>query len=942
MLPERADWTDVLPQTDHVVFFKSVDWAQTALGPLQYWGTALRMYTHMVMSDSRAATLYWGPDRIAVYNASFVPLAAGAHPHLMGQPFAYGFPELDPFIGPLFEEGVRSGQAQDVVESPMMVERSGYREEAFFTGNFTPIRGVDGDVEGFYNALFEVTVQKISDRRKTMLNILTTPDTLTTAAVYSHIIASIATDPLDVPMAILHEADTDAESGKTILRVRGQLGIPVGHALLRDEQDIEDTAGIMPLCRQASAGRVLTTPDERFEGVEWLGFNQAPETVVTMALSTQTRLFGFLTIGTNPYRPFTAMCEQFFKDLSGTASNLLAAALDADNLRRDQQQLQSDLEFSNMKVRHLVEHASIGMAHAKPDGGLLWANDKFFSLAGLSPEKTKAIDNIYALISDDDQQRAREAWARVFDDEQDVSAEFRLQQDFKPPVGDSVPAQIQLMAFPFKEHGITVSGMLCATDISHLKWAEAWQARIAQDARDAKRQQEAFIDVVSHEMRNPLSAIMHCADSIFMALDDVKSGEGVSMIPGPILDALTANVSAASVILDCCKHQKRIIDDVLTLSRLEATLLSVKPAAVRPSQLVDSVIAMFATELRSKSITTKVVAEPSITELHIDYLNLDPSRVVQIFINLLTNAIKFMKAEGEKSLEVRYGATLSPPRATDEAALVPEGIHWAPRGKNASDDLDSPGFGSGAVVYLTFSLSDTGIGLRPDEVDNIFERFQQANVTTHVTYGGSGLGLFISKELTERMAGEIGVMSEPGEGTMFVFYIKTRRSIEKSAMTTATTTLLPVRHLPTVSLPHPTASSRLRTLLVEDNLVNQKVLDKHLTRCDCDVEVANHGAEALDILRTPGSFFDIILMDMQMPIMDGLACTREIRALEKAGTLLGRVPIIAVTANARPAQIESAMAAGADRVMQKPYKAADLVTLMRELTRGGRRHDSII
>jgi hypothetical protein len=135
-----------------------------------------------------------------------------------------------------------------VVEAPMMVERNGYREEAFFTGNFTPLRGVDDDIEGFYNALFEVTAQKISDRRKSMLNLLATPDTLSTDAVYSHIIASLATDPLDVSMAILHEADTDTEPGKTILRVRGQLGIPEGHDLLRDEQDLEDTVGIMRLC----------------------------------------------------------------------------------------------------------------------------------------------------------------------------------------------------------------------------------------------------------------------------------------------------------------------------------------------------------------------------------------------------------------------------------------------------------------------------------------------------------------------------------------------------------------------------------------------------------------------------------------------------------------------------------------------------------------------
>ncbi|KAH4929012.1 hypothetical protein HBI23_142600 [Parastagonospora nodorum] len=930
------DWTESLPKTDHVRFFKTVDWTQTVLGETQQWSVALRMYTQMVMSDTRAACLYWGPTRVAIYNESFVPLAAGAHPTLMGQSFASGFPELDPFIRPLFEEGIKSGVAQDVVESPMMVQRNSYREEAFFTGNFTPVRGVDGDIEGFYNALFEVTSQIISDRRKRMLNMLTTPRIFSTDAVFEHIIASLATAPLDVPMALLFEADNQAEPGKTILRVRGQLGIPEGHTLLLDGQELTDTtdiAGVASLCRQANDGKVLTTRDSRFESVDWLGFKMAPETIVTMALRTSRRLFGFLVIGTNPYRPFDDASEQFTTDLMGTASNLLAAALDADNLRKEQQQLQNELEFSDLKVRHLVEHASIGMAHAKPDGTLLWANDKFLSLAGLPTEKRDEINSMFEVLVEDDQDQAHEVWTRIFHGDDHVSAEFRLKQAFHPPVGGQEPAQVQLLAFPFKEHGATVSGMACITDISHLKWAEAWQARAAQEARDAKRQQEAFIDVVSHEMRNPLSAIVHCADSISMALNDVKAKGEKRTDADSLLEALEANASAASIILDCCKHQKRIIDDVLTLSRLEETLLTVKPAAAKPSELVASVIAMFGAELRAKSISTEVIAESSLAKLNIDHLYFDQSRVVQIFINLLTNAIKFMRADGEKSLKIQYGATATLPRIAEHLIPFPADIHWAPKGEKASGAVvDGPEWGLGEVIYMVFSLSDTGIGMRTAEVDKIFQRFEQANVTTHVTYGGSGLGLFISKELTERMGGEIGVQSVPDKGSTFVFYIKTRRAnLEPKKIS------LPLRR-PSLPASRP---SQIRTLLVEDNVINQKVLRHHLQREDCAVQVANHGLEALEMMCAPGAHFDVVLMDIQMPVMDGLTATREIRNLEQDGTLQGRTPIIAVTANVRQEQIECAVAAGADHVVQKPFMAKKLVGLMRELLgRGIDKEDS--
>lgn len=145
----------------------------------------------------------------------------------MGQTFAFGFPELVPFIKPLFEEATRSGVAQDVVETPMMVERREYTEEAFFTGNFTPIRETEGEVEGLYNALFEVTLQKIYDRWTKLLNhMAATPGGLTIREVYSHILTSLEEDTHDIPMAILYEADIVSEPGKTILRLRGQLGVP--------------------------------------------------------------------------------------------------------------------------------------------------------------------------------------------------------------------------------------------------------------------------------------------------------------------------------------------------------------------------------------------------------------------------------------------------------------------------------------------------------------------------------------------------------------------------------------------------------------------------------------------------------------------------------------------------------------------------------------------
>jgi CheY-like chemotaxis protein len=251
-------------------------------------------------------------------------------------------------------------------------------------------------------------------------------------------------------------------------------------------------------------------------------------------------------------------------------------------------------------------------------------------------------------------------------------------------------------------------------------------------------------------------------------------------------------------------------------------------------------------------------------------------------------------------------------------------MFWATDSKQDANVTSSPEWGSGEEMYLAFSVKDSGIGLQPQEIRNIFERFKQANVKTHVKYGGSGLGLFISKELTEKQGGEIGVSSKHGQGSTFGFYVKTRR-VERRLSASA----------PGVSHDSSPNHDALRVLLVEDNLINQKVLGKQLKKAKFEVSVANHGQEALDILEK--HTFEVVLMDLEMPVLDGLAAIQVIRKKETAeehadeGLRVDRLPIIAVTANVRKEQIDTAIAAGADRVMQKPFKARDLVYMIKSL-----------
>lgn len=352
---------------------------------------------------------------------------------------------------------------------------------------------------------------------------------------------------------------------------------------------------------------------------------------------------------------------------------------------------------------------------------------------------------------------------------------------------------------------------------------------------------------------------------------------------------------------------------------------------------------MFEGELQTAGIRLDFRVDPSLHTLRIDWVRLDPSRLLQVLINLTTNAIKFTTTQDQRTIVVRVSASLYRPSDNDGREDPVEGlssVSYVPtRTAKEKDPTDGPDWGSGQKVFLHFIVQDTGRGLTQDEMKLLFQRFSQASPRTHVQYGGSGLGLFICRELVELQGGEIGVASEKNKGSTFAFYIKVRRSSapagassEASPTSRGNTSTSKMRVQPafgtsgasTAALgakPGPTISDRtqLVVLVVEDNIVNQKVLAKQLRKMGCAVHVANHGEEAMEKLResrywkgNPDGALDVsaILMDLEMPVMDGLTCTRRIRELQSIGDLVKHLPIIAITANARDEQINEARKVG--------------------------------
>lgn len=367
------------------------------------------------------------------------------------------------------------------------------------------------------------------------------------------------------------------------------------------------------------------------------------------------------------------------------------------------------------------------------------------------------------------------------------------------------------------------------------------------------------------------------------------------------------------------------------------------PVDVQPLTVVQRALKMHEGELSSNDIQLRFVVDDSYKKLAIDWVRFDPSRVLQVLINLTTNAIKFTTTERKRTITVEIAASVDRPSLVETRKVD----YFSSRRPERADMFQEREWGNGEEVYVQFAVKDTGRGLTAEEKKLLFMRFSQASPRTHVQYGGSGLGLFISRELTELQGGEIGVASEAGKGSTFAFYVKARRSqgpsksdgtngtsdsnkasAMKKAMNTQTNSSRPL------STSQDRANKTMHVLVVEDNLVNQRVLQKQLKNMGCIVHVANHGGEALDHLRkstfwkpeTAGTTkpiaLSIVLMDQEMPVMDGLTCTRKIRELETEGNLVTHVPVIAVTANARSEQIQTALDAGMVRHLVRRFEAS--------------------
>ncbi|GAB4145676.1 MAG: hypothetical protein Tsb0016_15710 [Sphingomonadales bacterium] len=404
--------------------------------------------------------------------------------------------------------------------------------------------------------------------------------------------------------------------------------------------------------------------------------------------------------------------------------------------------------------------------------------------------------------------------------------------------------------------GTALSVLTAAVDQS-AKQAQAMagladQLRLARDAAEAASATKSqFLATMSHEIRTPMNAILGMAHML-----------GRGRLSGVQRQQLAVMTDASEALL-------ALLNDILDLSKIESGCMEFERTDVALAALVESLQALWRPEADKKSLALDFTIAPGVPAV----ILADPTRLRQILSNLISNAIKFTK-QGAVTVTIAPDST-------------------APR-------------------TLLFCVRDTGIGIAPDVLPRLFDKFSQADSSTTRHYGGTGLGLAICKQLVDQLGGAIGCESAAGAGTHFWFSLPFEEQAS-AAVPAATTTPADAACVP----------APLHILVVEDNPLNQAVIEAMLREQGHRLTMANNGHEGVAAVGLER--FDLVLMDVRMPEMDGVEATRRIRAM---GGDYAALPIIALTADSMAGDRERYLAAGMSEYLAKPIRPAALHAML--------------
>ncbi len=509
------------------------------------------------------------------------------------------------------------------------------------------------------------------------------------------------------------------------------------------------------------------------------------------------------------------------------------------------------LARSEEKYKSVLENMELGLIEIDLEGKISYVHDYFCKMTGYSKEELIGKLAIEKIITE----KFRINFVKQFQPKKKgKSGPYEMQIHKK----NGKPMWILIGSIPLYNDNHRVNGSLgICLNITRQKKVEKRLIEAMQKAEDSAKAKEQFLANMSHEIRTPMNAIVGMGSLLRKTTLNPKQQK--------YLSAITSSADNLLVI----------INDILDLSKVESGKVVFEKIGFRVSEVVERVKASLSYKAQEKGI--QILMQPG---KHTDNIvKGDPTRLNQVLLNLVNNAIKFTP---------KGNVTILCHIQQQQASHIRFG----------------------------FTVQDTGIGIAPDKFETIFDSFSQADAGTTRQYGGTGLGLAICKKLVEAQGGTIEVKSVLHQGTSFTFVLDFEKGTESDLP------FNPEDSYDTYDL------SQLRILLAEDNKFNQMLVVSLAEEWGCHIDAVENGSLALQKLYEQP--YDLVLMDMQMPVMDGIEATKAIR--NHTDKAIQRIPIIALTANSFASDTRKCLTAGMNDYLSKPFESLALYKKIAQLT----------
>ncbi len=536
----------------------------------------------------------------------------------------------------------------------------------------------------------------------------------------------------------------------------------------------------------------------------------------------------------------------------------------------DRKLAEESLRESEKRFASLASAAPVAIFQINQNNECTYVNDFWSQITGQETSMALGYGWLQTIHPDDREQIHRQ-WNQAIEQQTYYQGEGRCIKS------DGTICFFYCQAIPeVDQDGVFTGYIGTLTDISDRKQTEIQLQAINEQLLRATKLKDEFLANMSHELRTPLNSILGLSESL----------------QEQILGSLNEKqLKAIRIVESSGEHLLSLINDILDLSKISSGMMALDIASVSVQNLCNVSLVFVKQQALQKSIQIHSYIPP-----YINSINIDERRIKQVLINLLTNAVKFTPRQGQVSLLVSVGSG----DTWQGAASIPQQLKLQ------------------NVPMIVFQVVDTGIGIASKNLSQLFQPFVQIDSSLNRQYEGTGLGLALVKQIVELHGGQVMVESEIGKGSVFTVALPYEMS-EPIAPTTPTSA-----NLASLEVKSEEAIAPL-ILLAEDNEANIANFSIYLTALNYRLIVAKDGEEAIALAKSEKP--DIILMDIQMPIMDGLAATRLIRA----DVEIADIPIIALTALAMEGDQNRCLEAGANEYLSKPVKLRQLASKIAEL-----------